>query len=110
MPIFDRWRVGLRDIDINPQRARLGDMKQISLHPAAAAGIDQVANIGVTGGDDAIEGSVDLFKRLQRLQLADVRLVGFNDRLVGMEGLRSRCPRPAGQRHGYSINPDNGSL
>ncbi len=47
---------------------------------AVAAGIDQVADIGVTGSHNAVEWRVNLFKRLQCLKLSDVGLVGFNNR------------------------------
>ncbi len=68
---FDTLRVFLWYVYINTQLAGLGNVKEIGLHPATTAGIDQVTDIRVTGRDNSIERSVNLFKRLQRLKLSN---------------------------------------
>jgi len=62
----------------------LSDVKEIGFHTATATGVDQVADIGVSSSDNAIERSVDLLERLQCLELLDVCLIGFDDGLVGV--------------------------
>ena len=61
-------------------------MKEIGFHIAAAAGIDEVADIGVTRGDHAIKRRVDFFERDQRRVLLHGRLIGFDDSLVRIVG------------------------
>src|SRR3982074_3665024 len=85
---FDSLRVFLGDVYVNPKRSGLSDVKEIGFRSAAATGIDEVADIGVSGGDNSIEWSVDLLERLQCLELLDVRLIRLNDCLVGVVGAR----------------------
>ena len=61
-------------------------MKEIGSRGATAAGIDKVANIGVSSGHDSIERSIDLLERLQRLELLDICLIGIDDCLIGVVG------------------------
>jgi hypothetical protein len=83
---FQALRVVLRDVYINTQRSRLHDVKEIGLHPATATGVDEVANIGMSGGDNSIERGVDLLEGLQSLELLDVRLFGPDGCLVDVVG------------------------
>ena len=55
-------RVFLGHVYVNAQCCRLSDVKEIGFHIAAAAGIDEVADIRVTRGDHAIERRVHLSK------------------------------------------------
>src|SRR3982074_2873787 len=86
---FDSLRVFLGDVYINPQFSGLSDVKEIGFYTATATGIDEVADIGVSSGDNSVERSVDLFEGLQRLELLYVRLIRLNDGLVGVVSARS---------------------
>jgi hypothetical protein len=48
--------------------------------------VDQVADVGVAGGDDAVERSIDLLEGLQPLELLYIRLIGFDDGSIGIVG------------------------
>jgi hypothetical protein len=56
----------------------------------ARAGIDQLAGIDIAGGDDAVEGRIDLLKGLQLAQPLDVGLGGAT---------APRWPRPGSRRY-----------
>ena len=47
------------------------------------AGVDEVADIGVARGDDAVEGSVDFLEGLELLEAADVGFGGVDGGLLG---------------------------
>ena len=83
---FDPPRVFLWDVYVNAQFSGLSDVKQIGFHIAAAARIDEVADIGVARGDHAIERCVDLFERDQRRVLLYGCLVGFDDSVIRVVG------------------------
>src|SRR5713101_2280165 len=55
-------RIFLRDVYVHAQYSRLSDVEEIGLNPAAAAGGNEVADICVPSGDDAVERSVNLFE------------------------------------------------
>src|SRR5580692_3352040 len=54
----------LRNVDEDAQRASGGDVKEF-LRRTGGAGVNQLPNVGVAGGDDAIEGRVDFREGLQ---------------------------------------------
>src|SRR5271156_4625316 len=85
-PDFHPLRVFLRNVYVNTQLSGLSDVEEIGFHAATATGVDQVSDIGISRGDHTIEWSVDLLERLQCLELLDVCLIGFNDRLVSVVG------------------------
>jgi len=105
----DPLRVFLRDVYVNTQLSGLSDVKEISFRSGTATGINKVANIGISSGDDSIERSIDLLERLQCLELLDVCLIGVNDCLVGVIGAHGNCPRPAEPQHSSSATPGSGS-
>src|SRR5580704_9511780 len=55
-------RVFLRNVYVNAQYSGLSDVEEIGLNSATAAGVNQIADIRVPGGDDAVERSVNLFE------------------------------------------------
>src|SRR5258708_9591020 len=83
--------VHLGNRDVQAQLTNGGDVKEF---PRLCAGpcIDECSDIRTAGGDDAVEGGVDLFERLQLFKTPDVGGAGFGrgfdraeiaDRLVG---------------------------
>src|ERR1700758_639066 len=51
--VSDPLRVLLRDVYVTAQLSGLRDVKEIGFPPAVAAGIDEVADIRVTGRDNS---------------------------------------------------------
>src|SRR6266853_6348088 len=58
-------RIFLWDVYVDAQSSGLRDVKEIGFYIGIAAGVDQVSNVSVSRGDDAVERRVDLFKRHQ---------------------------------------------
>src|SRR5262245_50426047 len=59
---FGSLRVNLRNVDVNAQLIRLRNMEEFRARAAAAAGIDQRANIGTASGNYATEWRIYLFE------------------------------------------------
>ena len=51
----------------------------------AGAGVDELADVGVAGGEDAVEGSVDFFEGLEFFEAADVGGAGIDGGFFGGE-------------------------
>ena len=68
-------RVLLGNVHVNAQCCRLRNVEEVGLRSGTAAGVDKVADIGVAGGDYAIERSIYLFERNERLVAQYVRVV-----------------------------------
>ncbi len=81
--IVDRIRVDLGDRDINAQLAGRIHMKQLARIARPGAGVNEVANVGVARGNDAIERSNDALVALELFEAAYVGLAGVH------RGLRS---------------------
>ena len=67
-------RVHLGNIHVDAQLSGLGHVEQFALRTARAAGINQLSDIRVTGGDHAIKGRVDFLKGREFFQTAEIRL------------------------------------
>ena len=57
-------------------------MEQVGLHASGASRVNESADIGITGGNDSVEWSVDFLEGLQGLELLHVGLIGVDDRFV----------------------------
>ena len=57
-------------------------MKKIGLRSSTASRINQIADVGIARGNDAIKRRVDFFERYQRGVLLHGCLVGFDDCFV----------------------------
>src|SRR5260370_10763102 len=92
------WRSGaggtgihLGNGDVKAQLTNCGDVKELP-RLCAGPGVDECPDVRIAGGDNAVEGGIDLLKRLQLLQSSHIRGAGFGrsrhraevaDRLVG---------------------------
>jgi hypothetical protein len=72
---LDALGVFLRHVYVDTQHPGLGDVKQVGASTSTTARIDEVADIGVARGDDAIERGVDHFE-------GDECFVALNDGLL----------------------------
>src|SRR5207245_7318619 len=75
---------------INTQLSRLRDVKEIGFHSVPAAGVDQIADIRISRGDDAVERSVNFFKGHQCRVLVYGCLVCLDNgfvRIVSTDGI-----------------------
>ena len=75
-------RVFLRNVYVNAQLSGLSDVKKIGLRSSTASRINQIADVGIARGNDAIKRRVDFFERYQCGVLLHGRLVGFDDCFV----------------------------
>ncbi len=73
--------IGLRDLHIEPQPLRVGNAEQ--LRTGAASGIDELTDIGIAGGDDAVERRDDPLEARQLTQALDVCLGRLHLRISG---------------------------
>src|SRR5712692_2654084 len=83
-------RIFLWDVYVDAQFSGLSDVKEIGFYIGIAAGVDQVSNVSVSRGDDALERRVDLFKRHQCGVLVYGCLVGLDNcfvRIVSTDGI-----------------------
>ena len=67
----DGGRVGLGDGDEDADLVDGGEVEELRASGAVFAGVDEGADVGVAGGDDAVEGGVDFFEGLELLEAAD---------------------------------------
>ncbi len=77
-----RLRILFRYIDIHAQPVSLRQVEHVGLHASGASRVDESADIGITRGNNSVEGSVDFLEGLQGLELFHVGLIGVDDRFV----------------------------
>lgn len=80
----DIARIGLRHVDEHTQGIGLGHGEQ---GDAAAAGVDQIADIDIALGDDAVERRLHAFEAGHFLQLLDIGRGGVLKRDGGVLGV-----------------------
>src|SRR5712691_939982 len=85
-------RIFLWDVYVDAQSSGLSDVEEIGFYIGIAAGVDQVSNVSVSRGDDAVERSVNLFKGHQCRVLVYRCLVCLDNgfvRIVSTDGIIS---------------------
>ena len=83
-PFFASGRIHLRNIDEDAQRTDGGDVEDLLAasdgaragRGGAAGGGDQLADVQIARGDDAVEGRLDALERLQLFEPMHVGLRG----------------------------------
>src|SRR6266849_979116 len=83
-------RIFLWDVYVDAQFSGLSDVEEIGFYIGIAAGVDQVSNVSVSRGDDAVERRVDLFKRHQCRVLVYGCLICLDNcfiRIVSTDGI-----------------------
>ena len=83
-PRPDLRGIELRDIDIDAQRVQGRDVKQFARGSAAAAGIDQLADVGIARRDHAVKGRVHFLEGLHVLQPLHIGLGRFDGGPAGI--------------------------
>ncbi len=78
---FDEGGEGLGDLDVDAEGGDLADDEE----GRGGVGLDQVADVGIAGADDAVEGGVDDFEGLEGFEVVDVGGVGDDGGTFGLE-------------------------
>src|SRR5260370_32694144 len=89
-PDLNPLRIFLRDVYVDAQFSGLSHVEEIGFNRATASGVNQVTDIRVSGGDDAVEGSVNLFEGHQCRVLVSGCLVCLDNcfvRIVRTDGI-----------------------
>ena len=103
-------RVDLGHADIDAKFVRLRDVEQLIAGAAAAAGIDQGADVGIARRDYSGEGSIDFLERLQSPPAASHWLAPTAGRPAWLRSLRRRCQIPAWKPIRFSTGRRSGRL
>ena len=82
-PVWMAGGVGLGDGDVDAEPVDGGEVEELARVGAVFAGLDEGADVGVAGSDDAVEGRVDFFVGLELLEAADVGHGGVDGGLFG---------------------------